>query len=62
MTEIDPTIKEFRLKALDASLEINKDYQEPNKINRIVGQAIVIEHYLVTGSLLGDPEFPKYAH
>jgi hypothetical protein len=62
MTEIDPTIKEFRLKALEASLEINKDYHEPNTLNRVVGQAIVIEHYLATGSLLGDSEFPKYAH
>jgi hypothetical protein len=33
----------------------------PNYLNRIVGQAIVIEHYMVTGSLLGDDSFPKYA-
>jgi hypothetical protein len=42
-------------------MEINRDYREPNTLNRIIGQAIVIEHYLVTGSLIRDPEFPKYA-
>jgi hypothetical protein len=62
MTEIDPVIKEFRLRALESSLEINKNHSESDNLNRIVGQAIVIEHYLVTGSLLGDSEFPKYAH
>jgi hypothetical protein len=62
MTEIDPVIKEFRLKALESALEINKNYSESDNINRIVGQAIVIEHYLVAGSLLGDSESPKYAH
>jgi len=60
--ELDPVIKELRLKALETSFEINKGYSEPNTLNRIVGQAIVIEHYLVTGSLMGDPDFPKYAH
>ncbi|MDR1902341.1 MAG: hypothetical protein LBQ88_08695 [Treponema sp.] len=62
MIETDPVIKEFRLKALESSLEINKGYPESDCLNRIVGQAIVIEHYLATGSLLGDDTFPKYAH
>jgi hypothetical protein len=62
MTEIDPVIKEFRLKALESALEVNRNYSESDNLNRIVGQAIVIEHYLVTGALLGDSDFPKYAH
>ena len=55
-------LTEIRIKALDAAMEITKDYQASNKLNRIVVHAIVIEHYLVSGSLLGDEQFPKYAH
>jgi hypothetical protein len=60
--ELDQKLTEIRLKALESAMEINQGYQGSDNLNRIVGQAIVIEHYLVTGSLLGDAEFPKYAH
>ena len=61
MKNIDPIIKEFRLKALEASMELNKDSKGQNFLNLVVGQAIVIEHYLLTGSLLGDEFKPPYA-
>ena len=57
--ETDPVTKEFRLKALEASLEIIK-YSLPGndtpagRLKRIVQDAIVIEHYLASGSLLDD--------
>jgi len=62
MSETDPNAKEFRLKALEASVQLNAfRYTQMNadkkEFRRILEDAVAIEHYLLTGSL--SPDLPK---
>jgi hypothetical protein len=59
---IESKTLEARIKALDTALEMYKDGHDASYLHHLLGQAQVIEHYLISGEVLKEDEFPKYLH